>query len=394
MRPNRITRASLIDVFVERMVIVFFAMIIFSANVGRWVESSPNRLRTLQTSILVNRGSVIVASVIWLAMLSQEDLLEQGSPLALPKNTLLKGFLFALAIGLGIVERLSSSGNLISMERDWVVTVADPPGHPYDLTNLNAVMRRIDLVCKLISPIVISAVISAVDSMRIGVLFTGITSLVCIPIEMLTARRAWKSSPALQTPKPPPVPRAQSHTTPTMTKSSWRTSILRYLSQFEVYFSTSVWIPSLALSILRYNMMTWRATFITYLINVGYSLNLITIARTLGSVFEISSTVLTPIGVRHLGKTAKPDHADEAGEAARGLIESDNEDTDELDAERHANNSTLIGLQRCGLWGFSVQVANLVRLIMRSFVAHEGKLTDPDRSRSCSLCGPYPVPQM
>ncbi|KAF3061035.1 Solute carrier family 40 member 1 [Daldinia childiae] len=160
--PDTLVAAAL------RMIIVYFAMILFSSSVGQWVQKSPSRLRTLLSTIVCNRGSVILGSFFWVLILSQEDLVGRQATFVLPENAILKGIGFAIAVTLGIIERLSASANLISMERDWVVTVAAPAGNPYDLTHLNAVMRRIDLVCKLISPILISAVISILGSIRLA----------------------------------------------------------------------------------------------------------------------------------------------------------------------------------------------------------------------------------
>ena len=352
------------------MIIIYFAMIVFSSSIGRWVDRSPNRLRTLLSTIVCNRGSVLVGSVFWLLILSQEDLVGADGVFSVPSNGVIKGAGFALAVSCGIVERLSASGNLISMERDWVVAVAAPSGsgRPYDLTHLNAVMRRIDLVCKLFAPIVISVIISARDSVRVGVLFTGLTSLVSLPIETISARRVWKSSLSLQAPKPVP-PEPQHTTTPQMQQrsGSFVTGVRQYFKGFEMYFGTSVWIPSVALALLHFNMLTWRATFITSLINVGYSLNAITIARTVGSVFEISSTLVTPYGIVYLGKAqqrqhgsplAKEEEEDEAGVGLIGGNKDDDDDDENLDAQ------TIVGLTRFGLWGFTWQLINMVRFFL------------------------------
>lgn len=336
------------------MIIVYFAMILFSGSVGRWVEHSPSRLRTLLSTIICNRSSVIFGSFFWILILSQEDLVGDEAIFVLPRNTAIKGMGFTVAVMLGIIERLSSSGNLISMERDWVVTVAAPAGRPYDLTHLNAAMRRIDLVCKLVSPILISAVISALGSVRLGVVFTGLTSLLSIPIEVFSAKRVWNSSPLLQAPRAvaPPRPMSAMQTT----SRSWLARTRRYFHGFEMYFSTSVWIPSVALALLHFNMLTWRATFITYLINVGYSLNIITAARAIGSVFEISSTVITPRGIDYMGKAHHHNHSssgvDDDDESGVGLIAGDQGGNRDI--------QTMVGLQRFGLWGISWQIINTV----------------------------------
>ena len=64
---------------------------------------------------------------------------------------------FLLILALGIVERLSRLANLVSIERDWVPTMVaagatDKQHPPYDLSRLNAVMSRVDLICRLGSP--------------------------------------------------------------------------------------------------------------------------------------------------------------------------------------------------------------------------------------------------
>ncbi|KAK8049510.1 hypothetical protein PG994_011240 [Apiospora phragmitis] len=351
--PDTLVAAAL------RMIIIYLAMIILSSSIGSWVQNAPDRLRTLLTTIIVNRTSVLIGSFFWLLILSQEDLVKKEMVFVLPKNDVLKHVIFVVAVTFGIIERLSSSGNLISMERDWVVTVAAPPGQPYDLTHLNAVMRRIDLVCKLISPILISVVISATDSVRIGVIYSALTSLISLPIETISAKGVWNSSPVLRVPKSRKQPSGTASVPAPAPAVPWTSRILQLFKGFEMYFSTAVWVPSVALALLHFNMMTWRATFITYLINIGYSLPVITAARAIGSVFEISSTVATPLGIRYMGK-AYCQHQNLAGEGDElevGLIEP-------REQQHAADGQTLVGLQRFGLWGVSWQVLNLAPVVV------------------------------
>lgn len=339
-------------------IVIYFTLIISSSSVGRWVETSPDRLSTLSATIIVNRGSATVASIVWLLVLSPGGV-SDGDGLGDPSlMEVLKHIYFIAVVALGTVERLSSSGNLISMERDWVVTVAALAGEAYDLTH-NAFMRRIDLVCKLILLIFISALISFTRSMQFGVVYMGLTGLICLPIELLLARRTWKANESLQAPKPKPnINGTESGTT---SKRIVTERLRQYFFGFKIYFSSSVWIPSMALALLHYNMMTWRATLITWLINVGYSLNFIIFARTLGSIFEISSTVLTPIGVAYLGKgthhklwTADVDDEVENGETGILLRNPGSND------ETGGGQETTIGLQRFGLWAITWQILNLV----------------------------------
>ncbi|KAI1116791.1 Ferroportin1-domain-containing protein [Nemania sp. NC0429] len=394
--PDTLVAAAL------RMIIVYLAMIVLSSSVGHWVERSPNRLQTLLSTICCNRASVILGSFIWLLILSQENLLTTETPevaprrFSLPQNDVLKGILFAVAIAFGIVERLSASGNLISMERDWVVTVAGPVGHPYDLTNLNAAMRRIDLVCKLIAPILISVVISVTGSVRVGVLYSGLTSLISIPIELLSAQRVWKGSVVLQAPKPTPTSEptqqpAAGGEQGGLRIQSWFGKIRQYFKGLEMYFATPVWIPSFALAMLHFNMLTWRATFVTYLINVGYSLNTITIARAIGSIFEISSTVITPRGIVYLGRTNR-----------RNAVASDESEAHLLhDEAQHeepiSDTQTVVGLQRLGLWGISSQLINTIPVVLALWAIsaqHDHAKTNEETATAPLQGGDPPTPPL
>jgi hypothetical protein len=110
------------------------------------VDQAPNRLETLLSTISVNRISVIGASAIWFIIVGSstgtmhEIMPDNPSTEAMP--IVLKGSLFALILLLGILENLSASGNMLSMERDWVVVASSPDGKAYDLTHLNSAMRR------------------------------------------------------------------------------------------------------------------------------------------------------------------------------------------------------------------------------------------------------------
>ncbi|KAH8898327.1 hypothetical protein GQ53DRAFT_837252 [Thozetella sp. PMI_491] len=338
-----------------RMAIIFFSVMVTSSSVGQWVNNSPNRLRTLSRTILLNRAATILSSCVWLVVLSQDPSDREEV------SSFFKKMLFAGTVVLDVVERLSSLANSISVERDWVVTVAAPANRPYNLAHLNAVMLRINFVCRLFSVIVISRVISMRGSTRMGVFYTACTSLACLPMELYSARHVWASSKILQAPKP--IPRIS----PTLSMGPGRHSVYvaasNMLRPFEVYFSSSVWIPSLMLALLNYSSLNWRATFITHLLNLGYSLDTITVARTLGTLVEIASTVITPIGIRYAGLALH--HANPSArvvepandEAGTGLLEDqyDDQEDGEVGYESRVGPETeiIIGLQRLGLWAFS-----------------------------------------
>lgn len=356
------------------------ASICFSSAVGRWVDQAPNRLRTLVSTITINRISVIGASAIWFFIVEPISTKPNEWVLSIPSISgiqgaaVMKAAMFVLILLLGILENLSASGNMLSMERDWVVAASSPDGKPYDLTHLNSAMRRIDLICKLIAPILISLIVSATN-VKIGVLVVGAMSTASWSIELWCVRRVWNLNSRLREPEVviDPVSEDGNVVLPpleTTRRSCWsKTSqgFRRYVQDFRNYFSSLVWIPSLSLAFLHISALTYSGTFITYLLVVGFSLDVITIARAMGSIVEISSTVITPVGVQILSKAANHGRF-------RGEDRSEDSETALLEGTPEEDGRTETGLERLGLWGISFQLINLVRPIV--FLPHDEAHTD------------------
>ncbi|PQE11180.1 iron transporter protein [Rutstroemia sp. NJR-2017a BVV2] len=326
--------------------------------VGRWVDNAPDRLKTLLTTVTINRVGVICASVLWFFIVEPSGAGEGGHGSEMSVEALdgiVKIGLFVLILWLGVLEGLSASGNMLSMERDWVMTAAGPEGHKYDLTHLNATMRRIDLSCKLLAPILVSVITSAAG-IKIGVVVVGGMSAASWGIEMWCAKRVWAGNANLQ--KRKVVEDVDMSTESREVRGCVKKvgDALRLLrGDFRRYFSTKVWIPSLSLSLLHLSALSYGATFITFLLNAGFSLDSITFARAAGCVVEISSTVVTPIGVEYLSKAhghGRYDGLPTRDDLGEGLLESDGEEANE-------SGKTTTGLERLGLWGLTWQLINL-----------------------------------
>ncbi|KAI0484780.1 hypothetical protein GGR56DRAFT_669298 [Xylariaceae sp. FL0804] len=424
--PDTLTVAAL------RMFVVYLAQIALSGRVGAWVEGSPDRLRTLLATVACGRSAVVAGSLVWLFVLGMPlggD--EDASRSRVEKEAkALKGAGFALAVALGVVERLSASGNLISMERDWIVAVAAPAGRPYDLTHLNAVMRRVDLACKLVAPLVLSGVVVAAagSGTRAGVVYTALTSLASWPVEVLSARRVWRGNALLREPKPMaasssssssslgPRHQQQQQRRGWPSSSSWwrratsRAFFLGSRSSFDAYLASPARVPSLALALLHFNMLTWRATFVTYLLSLGYALPAVTAARAAGSVLEIASTVAVPRAVTHLGRTIRTRTtamtmtttrfrggggaaADGAEDESRvGLMAQEEEEEESggggegEDVPGLLEAQTTVGLMRTGLWGLSFQLVSTVPMVLAVFAISPS--SDTAAAAASSSSGP------
>ncbi|TGO79228.1 hypothetical protein BELL_0039g00020 [Botrytis elliptica] len=352
--PDTLVAASI------RGIVRTLASICFSSSVGRWVDKSPDRLKTLLTTITVNRIVVICASVLWFFVVESENNPENGVALLQSRKDdvtfrdTMKIAMFLPILGFGILEGLSANGNMLSMERDWVVVAAAPEGNQYDLTHLNSSMRRIDLSCKLLAPILISFLISRLG-IKIGVIVVGVMSAASWGLETWSARRVWSSNTRLQQQKEVRNDEVVSHVEVRSLREKFMRGLRLHKEDFGNYFSSKVWIPSMSLSLLHFSALSYGATFITFLLNAGFSLDLITLARAAGSVVEISSTVVTPFGVRHLSKA----HGHGPYDRLHG---SNGSDEVLLQGEGEIDESGRIttGLERLGLWGLSWQFINLI----------------------------------
>lgn len=189
--------------------------IIFSQPLGVWINKG-NRLNVIRTSIVAQRLPVAASCALLLVL----EL--KGATLGYRKDD----GVFAVIVLLAVVEKLASTMNTISVERDWVSSnkmtscfataayvvhrlLLSPremrsPGEVSDLAPLcqlshscktrmqwdnlltcplemNARMRRIDLFCKLMGPLTISLV--AIASTEIAIYTTLAMNVASVIIE-------------------------------------------------------------------------------------------------------------------------------------------------------------------------------------------------------------------
>ncbi|KAL8797267.1 MAG: hypothetical protein Q9195_000420 [Heterodermia aff. obscurata] len=292
-------------------------VLFFSSALGRWVNQAP-RLPALLRTITFNRVVVLVSCTAWFVILSLG-------------NGVYKHIWFAVALLLGMIEKLSRITNTLSMEREWMPLLANPcpdgtQSISYDLTHLNTVMRRIDMLCKLIAPLFISALTTSLKSERIVVALVATINTLSWSFECWCLKKVWKESNRLKAPKhwvddnatedlePTSQIRSGLHTN---AKDQDTTRTPRLLPRLymhvqrvvgaeieglQYYLNTPVWIPSLCAAVPHASVLTYSGTLITYLLNYGFQLNTVTIARFTGAIFEIGSTFVYPWAVRMLSK--------------------------------------------------------------------------------------------
>lgn len=141
--------------------------ICFAPMVGRYVDRG-GRLRVVRSSIIGQRFAVIMSCV----------LLWMIPSLYFYTPAFLRFLWLGFLAGLACVEKLCSIMNTIAVEKDWVVVIAE--NSDCGLEMLNSQMRRIDLACKLLGPLVIALIDGRYGlEVAVGVIFgMNILSLV------------------------------------------------------------------------------------------------------------------------------------------------------------------------------------------------------------------------
>ena len=149
--------------------------ICFSPTVGGYIDQKI-RLGLVRTSIIGQRLSVILSCLLFGIMTTD----------AVSHANIKAGLLGVVCI-LACVEKISSVMNLVAVERDWVVVIAD--NTELDLQTLNSQMRRIDLACKLLGPLAI-ALLDAISTRDAIYATLGLSVSSVLP-EYYTIAKVW-----------------------------------------------------------------------------------------------------------------------------------------------------------------------------------------------------------
>lgn len=155
---------------------------------------------------------------------------------------------------------------------------------------MNAQMRRIDLLCKLLGPLFIALLNGYSTELAIAVNFA--INAVSIGLEYFAIAKVYKDTPNLQNPKPA----AETETDiPVRRNRNWILDIARKSVQdFGLYFGHHAFFPSIAEAILYLTVLSFSGQMITYLLSAGYNSAQIGISRTLSVIFEVLATWIGP----------------------------------------------------------------------------------------------------
>ncbi|QVM06658.1 hypothetical protein D8B26_001365 [Coccidioides posadasii str. Silveira] len=257
--------------------------IVFSPAIGHYIDTG-ERLQVVRLSVVLQRIAVAASCVVFWILATEET-----------SGSASKSWLMALLTVLACVEKLCAIMNLISVERDWVVIIAQ--GSEPSLRALNAQMRRIDLICKLAGPFFI-ALIDGVST-QVAILVNLGMNLLSISVEYYAIAKVYQMVPALHAPN-----RSTVEDTGASDAQRGRRCLrarLTVLRDLKFYFRHRAFLPSFSCALLYFTVLSFSGQMVTYLLSIGYNSFHIGIARTVSVAFEISATWIAPAVMSKIG---------------------------------------------------------------------------------------------
>ncbi|OAQ58763.2 iron-regulated transporter [Pochonia chlamydosporia 170] len=265
--------------------------IIFAPVVGLYIDVG-NRLQVVRVSIVFQRLAVAGSCTIFYVLAANLPLGPSG-----------RAGMLVLVTFFACIEKLCSIMNLVSVEKDWVVVIAE--NDPEALSLINSQMRRIDLLCKLFGPLFI-ALIDGYSS-KVAIIVNFGMNAASVIIEYFAIARVYDEVPQLQEAKSrqPNLPTTESTGARSgIVSTIWQklTGIVKKSGQdFYFYFNHRAFLPSIAGAVLYLTVLSFAGQMVTYLLSIGYSSTQIGIARTLSVVFEVLATWVAPSLMGRIG---------------------------------------------------------------------------------------------
>ncbi|GAA5880508.1 hypothetical protein JCM3774_000631 [Rhodotorula dairenensis] len=281
------------------------AAIVLSGSVGHLVDVVP-RLRFVRGAIVAQKLTVGVSYAIFLLAFLRLD----G-----PRTAALTG-LFVLLVLLSMGLNLASIGISVAIERDWVTTVAQGDGAI--LTRLNTYLRRVDLLAKLLAPLFVSLLTTAVSYTFASAFLLGFAAGSMV-FEFLWINIVYRRLPSLHAQPSPKFGPAKgsdgkvvdSAVLPAQAvarTSKWFTSsgrirvrLLAEWNNWRTFVRNPIFYSSLSISLLYLTVLSFDGSMLAYLKSHRYPDPFVAGMRGVGVVTGLMGTLAMPMLEKRIG---------------------------------------------------------------------------------------------
>eukprot|EP00051_Salpingoeca_urceolata_P019659 m.289759 g.289759 ORF g.289759 m.289759 type:complete len:455 (-) comp19461_c1_seq18:551-1915(-) len=251
------------------------------ALVGDQIDKSP-RLVAVRVSLFVQNTAVLVAvGILWFLLKHHE--VRDGWFWTL----------FVLLLAFSVVSHLASLASTLAVEKDWVRVICG--SNEVLLAKTNARLRRIDLSCKILAPMLVGFLMTYLGALA-GAIFIGAWNLATWPLEYVLLSRVHSAFPALQATKTQ------------QTRGPERTTLQLVFKQFIVlvegwrlYSAQSTFRPGLALGFLYCTVLSFGSIMTGYTYYRGMSEVVLGSTRGVGAIFGIGATMASSRLIERFG---------------------------------------------------------------------------------------------
>jgi iron-regulated transporter 1 len=335
------------------------AAFLLSSTLGACIDRT-NRLVALRRCIIAQRASVAASCAVFAALL-----------LTAPAGWVFEAA-YAVLVVLACVEKLVAGMATVAVERDWVVTIV---GQVEERRVVNAVMRRIDLACKLGAPVVVAAVQAWSNLVAVAVL--GVGAIVSAAVEYGAALKVYEAVPALAVRAVGLVEEfdlvsesASGHVSRTDSDAGNDTEASNIRTTLISYITSPVFAPSFSLSLLYLTVLSTGVQYQAYMLSVGFTGLTVSLLRLVAVISELAATCLAPVLMKRIGdiRAGLWSINWQVFSLAGAVLAFVN-----VQAQPMAAGLVLtagIVLSRVGLWGFDLAVQNIVQEVIHSLKSY------------------------
>jgi iron-regulated transporter 1 len=289
------------EIFVDTLLpSAVFSLVMYTAciftipSVGRYLDNS-NRWFVMKYAILLENFAIVLSSLVMGLIL----LVTNADGIHKPEWTPKLVGLFAVTLVCGGVGQVLNDAQTLGIEKDWVVVIARDDSEA--LSALNTILRRIDLACKILSPMAFGIIMdfaggNPTTRAMIGAATVGLWNLISTPLEYYMTRDIYDLNPDLAS-------KETMIEDPREEKDD--STIKAYLRMWREYMRHPVFLVSFSFCALYMTILDGGALNTAYLKWRGIPDSLLGTSRGAGAVTGLVGTFLFPRLCHVIGKVER-----------------------------------------------------------------------------------------
>ncbi|KAK3804808.1 MAG: hypothetical protein JOS17DRAFT_797906 [Linnemannia elongata] len=270
------------------------AALILSNQIGNWINIL-SRLNIYRTTLLVQKISIVVSTVLFHYLLILNNNIDGNVNKSSGTLHGSSNGLYAVIIVLGCTLKLSFIGNSIAIEKDWAFVISE--GH---LEVLLPTMRRIDLVCKTVSPIFVGFLLASPSPFVATIVICTWTTVSAV-VEYILVSQIHNDVPALHSRAPYTPPTPTSSATPAESEQHEQEEEASVSVSFLEYIHHKTFLITLSIGMLYINVLSFGGTMTSYLTMIGYSNSLLGIMKAVSGIMGVAGTYAQPLLSKRIG---------------------------------------------------------------------------------------------